>query len=805
MNTIKKSCAILTLATISIASQAQEILFNETFSNCLGKGGNDNLWNGSIASSDFNPYNIYEEDNTTIKTACSADNEGWTIENGAAANNCIKLGKGSALGQAQTPMLTNITEGDNTLTFRAGAWDSSSESTKLNITITGENATLSIGQVILVKGSFSTYTIKISGATKESQITFSANVKTNNRFFIDDITITSGWSEEEQDETIDAPTFSIPSEATITEGTKISLSTQTNYSIYYTTDGTEPSKDNGTLYTDGIIINTDIIIKAIAVDNEKSSEIATAKYYIKKQDNETPELEDVEAPVFSVAGGLFGQPITLEITAEEGCTIRYTTDGTEPTAESKLYDRPITVDGSCTLRAIAFSADGTASDIAQEQYYILESTDSDMITFSQCGYDNAQAVASAGGLSEVVAFSSVKGTKPAYYNTGSAVRIYSGSSLTVSSIWDIIAVEIKYAGASYSASEDNIAVEDGTQYDFGSHRWSIGGKTATLTYTATSGNLRIVSMKFIYAIEKPEIETKSGTIKAGTPVEITYSPETEVYYTLDGTEPTINSLKYSEPIVVNNDMTIKAVAVDVDGNYSEIVTAEYNTYNYTTIADAKMLAGNSIINLYLKNAIVTKVTETGLYVTDENGSIYIESDNLVSKVSEGYTINGTIEVEYTNQSGKHTVTLSENTNLDNLEVEAGEPIKSEDVDFYDVFETDYTESFVNISGYVKAENTVYYIVEDIDDDISYGIRINNEFGLEYNLCLSEIANVTGIIRLENDTLELLPMTLYQDNTPIRNIKRDKPTINIMYNLLGQQVDNTYKGIIIKKGKKFVSK
>jgi hypothetical protein len=50
-----------------------------------------------------------------------------------------------------------------------------------------------------------------------------------------------------------------------------------------------------------------------------------------------------------------------ELAARQGATIRYTVDGSEPSPESLLYDKPIVVSGETTVKARAFWPDGIAS------------------------------------------------------------------------------------------------------------------------------------------------------------------------------------------------------------------------------------------------------------------------------------------------------------------------------------------------------------------------------------------------------------------------------------------------------------
>jgi gliding motility-associated-like protein len=63
-------------------------------------------------------------------------------------------------------------------------------------------------------------------------------------------------------------------------------------------------------------------------------------------------------PVFSVTPGFYTSTQTVSITCPNGsATIRYTTDGSEPTAASTLYSGPVSISSTKVLRAKAFSAD----------------------------------------------------------------------------------------------------------------------------------------------------------------------------------------------------------------------------------------------------------------------------------------------------------------------------------------------------------------------------------------------------------------------------------------------------------------
>ena len=148
-------------------------IFYESFDTEKGTGGNDGKWSGDIAKSN--------KVNTT-----------WTFENEGGAYQCIKLGSSSKKGSATTPALTQLS-GDATLSFKAAAWNGNSESTTLKLTISG-GGTLTLTSVTLVKGAWTTYEAQITDGTPSSTITFAAANTSNNRFFLDEVKITTSGS-----------------------------------------------------------------------------------------------------------------------------------------------------------------------------------------------------------------------------------------------------------------------------------------------------------------------------------------------------------------------------------------------------------------------------------------------------------------------------------------------------------------------------------------------------------------------------------------------------------------------------------
>ncbi len=82
-----------------------------------------------------------------------------------------------------------------------------------------------------------------------------------------------------------------------------------------------------------------------------------------------PGAKVLPPPKFSLRGGKFHEPIQVALQdAEPGSEIRYTTDGTAPTSSDSLYQTPIRLTESTTVRARAFKSGFVKSIAAQETF-----------------------------------------------------------------------------------------------------------------------------------------------------------------------------------------------------------------------------------------------------------------------------------------------------------------------------------------------------------------------------------------------------------------------------------------------------
>ena len=83
-------------------------------------------------------------------------------------------------------------------------------------------------------------------------------------------------------------------------------------------------------------------------------------------------------PVFSTRGGVFKESVKVELAAKEG-VVRYTQDGSEPTAASPEYSQPLVLSRSTLLKARTFLPNHAPSGTGIETYTIL---DPDLANFS---------------------------------------------------------------------------------------------------------------------------------------------------------------------------------------------------------------------------------------------------------------------------------------------------------------------------------------------------------------------------------------------------------------------------------------
>ncbi|HNQ43517.1 MAG TPA: chitobiase/beta-hexosaminidase C-terminal domain-containing protein, partial [Candidatus Cloacimonadota bacterium] len=325
-----------------------------------------------------------------------------------------------------------------------------------------------------------------------------------------------------------------PASGTFTAPVSVSIDSSTpGASIRYTTDGSNPSPTVGTQYIGAINVPGDssYFINAIVyLDNWLPSPIASASY------NVTGTVANV---TFNPPSGIYQtvQNVVLATTTN-GATIYYTTDGSEPDESSSVYAIPVFIplnSTNYTIKARAYRTGWTPSAVTTAVYTITGQVVMGSIIPAPCTVANAVTV-SIGNPSPTDA--------PVFYTTD-------GSEPTQDST--------PYAGQFILDALDNpVRVVKAKAFKTD---W-LPSETITNSYT--------------YQAEAPFFNPSSGSY--ASPQEIVLTSGTAgaaIYYTTDGSEPTMASNLYSGIITVSENSTIRARAFNDPYLPSPIVSATY--------------------------------------------------------------------------------------------------------------------------------------------------------------------------------------------------------------------------------------
>lgn len=117
----------------------------------------------------------------------------------------------------------------------------------------------------------------------------------------------------------------------------------------------------------------------------------------------------------------------------------------------------------------------------------------------------------------------------------------------------------------------------------------------------------------------------SQILQLGTPITLSASAaNSTIYYTLNGENPSINSFKYTEPIVITEKATVKAFAVNEDYLDSDILTLQYDVTDlaleYSIPQNQSQISWNNFaITLVFNKDICRDENFSNIKVIDPNG------------------------------------------------------------------------------------------------------------------------------------------------------------------------------------------
>ncbi|MFA5746215.1 MAG: chitobiase/beta-hexosaminidase C-terminal domain-containing protein [archaeon] len=156
-----------------------------------------------------------------------------------------------------------------------------------------------------------------------------------------------------------------PNADTFFESQNITLSSEEGATIYYTTDGSDPTIESEVYVSPiNIPLDTVITINAISVKPNYETKDFTGKYTV---------THILATPTADPEPYEFTRPIEVRLFAEDGATIYYTLDSSIPGGKSMLYESPILINSTTVINAIAVRDGYGDSDLFTGTYTSLES------------------------------------------------------------------------------------------------------------------------------------------------------------------------------------------------------------------------------------------------------------------------------------------------------------------------------------------------------------------------------------------------------------------------------------------------
>lgn len=146
---------------------------------------------------------------------------------------------------------------------------------------------------------------------------------------------------------------------------EVKLSASDDVKIYYTTDGSDPSDSvSRKKYSGTISFATEgtYTLRAYSVDkNKKKSKEAAYKYIL--------EFKKINEPTVDLKSGEYSTQEKITVTADSGCSVYFTTDGTTPTKKSQLYTEPIKIPKKNSIYCfVAIDDQGITSSVVTRAY-----------------------------------------------------------------------------------------------------------------------------------------------------------------------------------------------------------------------------------------------------------------------------------------------------------------------------------------------------------------------------------------------------------------------------------------------------
>lgn len=321
------------------------------------------------------------------------------------------------------------------------------------------------------------------------------------------------------------PTLSIPSGGyTATQTVVVSTATPAA-TITYTTNGADPLQTDSTVASGGsVVVGQSLTLKARAWKSGLASSNVQANTY----------TLTVATPTMSPAPGTYDLPQNVTLACSvAGATIRYTTDGTEPTGASAIYSTPVAIGSTATLKAKAFKSGWTDSAVGAGVYTMKVGRPA--FSPGTAAYTGAQTVT----VSTVTPGATIHYTTNGLEPSTSDPSVTSGQTVAVSRSLTLKARAVK---TGWTPSDTGFA-----------SYWIAQGSVATPSMSPAPGS-------FTGTVTVTLATTTAGAV---------------VRYTTDGTTPTLSSPAYGAALTLNDTTTIRAIGFKADFLPSSVASGSY--------------------------------------------------------------------------------------------------------------------------------------------------------------------------------------------------------------------------------------
>lgn len=387
-------------------------------------------------------------------------------------------------------------------------------------------------------------------------------------------------------------------------------------------------------------------------------------------------------------------------------------------------------------------------------------------------------------LNDVLSFTFAKGggsSAPAY-NKAKDVRLYAKNTATlkaldgytIESVVFILSSQGKQQYATITSSDGAMGtqakgdVQCSWTGDVSSVTFTVGASNDYGTSTSKSaGQLCFTSVTVTYSKAGPatQVATPSfsveGAVEVGTKVEIDCkTADAKIYYTTDETDPTETSTLYdaSTGIIVNEAMTVKAIAVKEGLEPSKIAIAEYTIKKTTAANIAEFISlaqpAESADYYTIENS-VTAVYQNGLnlYVKDDSGWLLIygsvgqtyNNGDVIAAGIKGQSVNRNNNIQMSNPEASTFVAGVAGTAVEPEEVTA---VTAEDANKYVVVKGATISGVSGKDATLKVGTTTIALYNNLGITLTEGTNLTvtgfvNIFGQTVQIVPSEITTATG--------------------------------------------------------------